>query len=47
MCQALKTDQSELEKIAQYHFDGEGKAFRPMIVLLMAKACNCHARLEN
>ncbi|XP_038654106.1 decaprenyl-diphosphate synthase subunit 1 isoform X2 [Scyliorhinus canicula] len=33
---------SDLKDICDYYFDGKGKAFRPMIVVLMAKACNLH-----
>ncbi|XP_071941263.1 all trans-polyprenyl-diphosphate synthase PDSS1-like [Antedon mediterranea] len=36
----LKTPVDELRTISRYHFDGEGKAFRPMLVILMSKACN-------
>ena len=32
----------ELGDVSGYHFDGAGKYFRPMIVLLTAKACNLH-----
>jgi len=28
--------------VSSYHFDGAGKYFRPMVVMLMAKACNIH-----
>ncbi|XP_034985368.1 all trans-polyprenyl-diphosphate synthase PDSS1 isoform X2 [Zootoca vivipara] len=28
--------------MCEYYFDGKGKAFRPMIVVLMARACNIH-----
>ncbi|KAI0220029.1 Decaprenyl-diphosphate synthase subunit 1 [Lamellibrachia satsuma] len=40
----LSTDFCELRDISHYHFDGQGKAFRPMVVLLMARACNLHYR---
>ena len=30
-----------------YHFDGAGKYFRPMVVLLAAKACNLHGKLSS
>ncbi|XP_078090136.1 all trans-polyprenyl-diphosphate synthase PDSS1 isoform X2 [Mustelus asterias] len=33
---------SDLKDICDYYFDGKGKAFRPMIVILMGKACNLH-----
>lgn len=38
----LWTEKPELEEIACYYFDGEGKAFRPMIVVLVARALNYH-----
>uniref|UniRef100_A0A8D1YLP3 Decaprenyl-diphosphate synthase subunit 1 n=1 Tax=Sus scrofa TaxID=9823 RepID=A0A8D1YLP3_PIG len=28
--------------MSEYYFDGKGKAFRPIIVVLMARACNIH-----
>lgn len=28
--------------MCEYYFDGKGKAFRPIIVVLMARACNIH-----
>ncbi|XP_074599885.1 all trans-polyprenyl-diphosphate synthase PDSS1-like [Brevipalpus obovatus] len=39
---SLWTEKSELEEIACYYFDGHGKAFRPMIVVLIARALNHH-----
>ncbi|XP_036893129.1 all trans-polyprenyl-diphosphate synthase PDSS1 isoform X2 [Sturnira hondurensis] len=33
---------TELKEMAEYYFDGKGKAFRPVIVVLMARACNIH-----
>uniref|UniRef100_A0A8C6W3Z3 All trans-polyprenyl-diphosphate synthase PDSS1 n=1 Tax=Nannospalax galili TaxID=1026970 RepID=A0A8C6W3Z3_NANGA len=33
---------TELKEMSEYHFDGKGKAFRPIIVVLMARACNIH-----
>ncbi|KAG9510540.1 Decaprenyl-diphosphate synthase subunit 1 [Fragariocoptes setiger] len=38
----LQTGRSELTEIATYYFDGEGKAYRPMIVLLIGRAFNHH-----
>ncbi|NP_001342396.1 all trans-polyprenyl-diphosphate synthase PDSS1 isoform 2 [Mus musculus] len=32
----------ELKDMSEYYFDGKGKAFRPIIVVLMARACNIH-----
>lgn len=36
----LKSETSELEEIATYYFDGQGKAYRPMIVILIGRAYN-------
>ncbi|KAG8238995.1 hypothetical protein J437_LFUL005052 [Ladona fulva] len=36
------TTKPELERIACYYFDGQGKALRPMVTLLMARAINEH-----
>ncbi|XP_062955404.1 all trans-polyprenyl-diphosphate synthase PDSS1 isoform X2 [Cynocephalus volans] len=33
---------TELKEMSEYYFDGKGKAFRPVIVVLMARACNIH-----
>ncbi|XP_058127931.1 all trans-polyprenyl-diphosphate synthase PDSS1 [Anopheles ziemanni] len=41
------TNHPELNKIAVYYFDGQGKAFRPMVAMLMAKALNYHMHNEN
>ncbi|XP_053668460.1 all trans-polyprenyl-diphosphate synthase PDSS1-like [Anopheles marshallii] len=41
------TTHQELNKMAAYYLDGQGKAFRPMVTLLMAKALNHHAENEN
>ncbi|MEE6466968.1 hypothetical protein FKM82_007106 [Ascaphus truei] len=32
----------ELKEMCEYYFDGKGKAFRPMLLVLMAQACNTH-----
>ena len=32
----------ELLNISEYYFDGQGKLFRPMLILLMAKSLNFH-----
>jgi decaprenyl-diphosphate synthase subunit 1 len=34
--------QEELQPISTYYFDGQGKAIRPMITMLMARAINYH-----
>lgn len=36
------TNQDELHTIATYYFDGQGKALRPMVAILMARAINHH-----
>lgn len=33
---------TELKSLCDYYFDGKGKAIRPMIVILMARAMNIH-----
>ncbi|GFS05337.1 decaprenyl-diphosphate synthase subunit 1 [Elysia marginata] len=41
ICKVLEIDVPKLEYMTQYYF-GRGKAFRPMVCLLMAKVCNNH-----
>lgn len=41
------TNQQELIQIAEYYFDGQGKALRPMVTMLMGKAINYHMHREN
>lgn len=43
----LWTDKKELSEIASYYFDSQGKAFRPMIVVLMGRALNYHANGDS
>uniref|UniRef100_A0A6J0U8K4 All trans-polyprenyl-diphosphate synthase PDSS1 n=1 Tax=Pogona vitticeps TaxID=103695 RepID=A0A6J0U8K4_9SAUR len=38
----LQVSATELKEMCEYYFDGKGKAFRPVIVVLMARACNFH-----
>ena len=38
----LKNEMPELEQISTYYFDGQGKAIRPLIVILIARAINFH-----
>lgn len=40
--EALSRTQPELKTIAQYYFNGEGKAIRPVITMCMARAINYH-----
>ncbi|XP_012670692.1 decaprenyl-diphosphate synthase subunit 1 [Clupea harengus] len=39
----LFVSKKELKALCDYYFDGQGKSFRPMIVVLMARACNIHS----
>jgi len=43
----LYTDTGDLHDVSAYHFDGAGKYFRPMVVLLAAKACNLHSKTSS
>ncbi|XP_068002192.1 all trans-polyprenyl-diphosphate synthase PDSS1 isoform X3 [Melanerpes formicivorus] len=38
----LLVSAAEFKEMCEYYFDGKGKAFRPVIVVLMARACNIH-----
>ncbi|KAL1006316.1 hypothetical protein UPYG_G00070710 [Umbra pygmaea] len=38
----LFVSKSELNSLCDYYFDGTGKAFRPMVAVLMGRACNIH-----
>lgn len=41
------TTEPELQTIATYYFDGQGKALRPMVGMLMARAINYHMYKEK
>ncbi|XP_058257698.1 decaprenyl-diphosphate synthase subunit 1 isoform X2 [Hemibagrus wyckioides] len=43
----LLVSRVELKALCDYYFDGKGKAFRPMIVVLMARACNIHSNRDG
>lgn len=43
----LETDNSLLNELATYHFDGQGKAFRPMVILNTAMAFNYHNNMQD
>ncbi|KAL4229037.1 Decaprenyl-diphosphate synthase subunit 1 [Mactra antiquata] len=45
--QELVTLNPELQSTAEYYFDGQGKFFRPMLVMLVAKALNFHLTNED
>lgn len=36
-----------LQEMATYYFDGQGKAVRPVLTMLMARAVNCHMGQED
>lgn len=38
----LLVSTTELREMCEYYFDGRGKALRPVVVILMARACNAH-----
>jgi len=40
----LKIPNHKLEEMSQYYFDGEGKAVRPALTLIMARAVNSHLK---
>ncbi|GLV41305.1 qless [Carabus blaptoides fortunei] len=41
------SSQEEVKNIVTYYFDGQGKAIRPMIAILMARAINYHLYKEE
>lgn len=41
--QELFVSKEELKYLCDYYFDGRGKAIRPIIVVLMARALNIHS----
>ncbi|XP_077562230.1 decaprenyl diphosphate synthase subunit 1 qless [Haemaphysalis longicornis] len=43
----LWVSKPQLNEIASYYFDGQGKAFRPMICTLMSRAVNIHVHNRN
>lgn len=43
----LFVSKEELKFLCDYYFDGKGKAIRPMIVVLMARALNIHSNREG
>lgn len=43
----LFVSKEELKFLCDYYFDGKGKAIRPMIVVLMARALNIHSNRDG
>lgn len=39
--------QGQLEEMSTYYFDGQGKAIRPVLTLMMANAVNSHLDVQN
>ena len=35
-----------LDEMSKYYFDGQGKAVRPALTLIMAGACNSHLKVN-
>ncbi|RUS76784.1 hypothetical protein EGW08_015461 [Elysia chlorotica] len=46
ICKVLEVDVAKMQHMSQYYF-GLGKAFRPMVCLLMAKVCNNHLNIGD
>ncbi|GFN87959.1 decaprenyl-diphosphate synthase subunit 1 [Plakobranchus ocellatus] len=46
ICKKLNVDIPQMQHMAQMYF-GKGKAYRPMVAMLMAKACNVHCRMGD
>lgn len=44
---SLETDNKLLNELALYHFDGQGKSFRPMVILNTALAYNYHSDVHD
>jgi len=44
--QHLKCSNQKLEDMSRYYFDGKGKAMRPALTLIMARACNSHLKVR-
>ena len=36
-----------LDEMSKYYFDGQGKAVRPALTLIMAGACNSHLQVNK
>ena len=44
ICEELKSEQSGLSELSQYHFNGTGKAIRPTIIASVARCVNYHSK---
>lgn len=45
--QVLRVANQYLYPVTEYYFDGQGKVFRPMLVMLMSRALNYHVRKDE
>ncbi|KAI8767884.1 decaprenyl-diphosphate synthase subunit 1 [Biomphalaria glabrata] len=43
----LNTQETLLKTMSHYYFDGKGKTFRPLVALLMSKACNISTNISD
>ncbi|KAH9494840.1 Decaprenyl-diphosphate synthase subunit 1 [Bulinus truncatus] len=43
----LNTEEPLLRTMSHYYFDGKGKTFRPLVALLMSKACNISTKISD
>ena len=41
----MKNPNQTLDEMSKYYFDGQGKAVRPALTLIMAGACNSHLQV--
>ena len=43
----LNTGNTTLSEMSKYYFDGQGKAVRPALTLIMSGACNSHLKVNH
>merc|ERR1719347_223229 len=43
----MQNKNKTLDEMSKYYFDGQGKAVRPALTLIMASACNSHLKVES
>ena len=41
----MRNPNTVLDQMSKYYFDGQGKAVRPALTLIMAGACNSHLKV--
>ena len=42
----MQNKNKTLDEMSKYYFDGQGKAVRPALTLIMASACNSHLKVN-